>query len=96
MTALYMFQQYNQAVVEGHGFDSSFKGSRPADIVNSHIGIVELKYKPTKNIGMRGELQYLFTRQDRGQWVYALYEISLFQQAMIEISDTAMKELAKL
>lgn len=87
MTALYMFQQYNQAVVEGHGFDSSFKGSRPADIVNSHIGIVELKYKPTKNIGMRGELQYLFTRQDRGQWVYALYEISLFQQAMIEISD---------
>ncbi len=87
MTALYMFQQYNQAVVEGHGFDSSFKGSRPADIVNSHIAIAELKYKPTKNIGMRGELQYLFTRQDRGQWVYALYEISLFQQAMIEISD---------
>jgi hypothetical protein len=87
MTALYMFQQYNQAVVEGHGFDSSFKGSRPADIVNSHIAIAELKYKPTKNIGMRGELQYLFTRQDRGQWVYALYEISLFQQAMIEVSD---------
>ena len=87
MTALYMFQQYNQAIVEGHGFDSSFKGSRPADIVNSHIAIAELKYKPTKNIGMRGELQYLFTRQDRGQWVYALYEISLFQQAMIEVSD---------
>ena len=87
MTALYMFQQYNQAIVEGHGFDSSFKGSRPADIVNSHIAIAELKYKPSKNIGMRGELQYLFTRQDRGQWVYALYEISLFQQAMIEISD---------
>ena len=36
---------------------------------------------------MRGELQYLHTRQDRGQWVYALYEISLFQQAMIEVSD---------
>ena len=87
MTALYMFQQYNQAIVEGHGFDSSFKGSRPADIVNSHIAIAELKYKPSKNIGMRGELQYLFTRQDRGQWVYALYEISLFQQAMIEVSD---------
>ena len=87
MTALYMFQQYNQAIVEGHGFDSSFKGSRPADIVNSHIAIAELKYKPSKNIGMRGELQYLFTRQDRGQWVYALYEISWFQQAMIEVSD---------
>ena len=87
MTALYMFQQYNQAVVEGHGFESSFKGAKVADIVNSHIAIAELKYKPSKNIGMRGELQYLFTRQDRGQWVYALYEISLFQQAMIEVSD---------
>ena len=64
-----------------------FKASKPGDIVNSHIAIVELKYKPSKNIGMRGELQYLHTRQDKGQWVYALYEISLFQQAMIEVSD---------
>jgi hypothetical protein len=92
MTALYMFQQYNQAVVEGHGWNAAeegfgFKASKPGNIVNSNIAIVELKYKPSKNIGMRGELQYLHTRQDRGQWVYALYEISLFQQAMIEVSD---------
>ncbi len=92
MTALYMFQQYNQAVVEGHGWNAAeygfgFNASKPGNIVNSNIAIVELKYKPSKNIGMRGELQYLHTRQDRGQWVYALYEISLFQQAMIEVSD---------
>ena len=92
MTALYMFQQYNQAVVEKHAWDAEeegfgFKASKPGNIVNSHIGIVELKYNPSKNIGMRGELQYLFTRQDRGQWIYALYEISLFKHAMIEVSD---------
>lgn len=87
MTALYMFQQYNQTVVQGEPEIHDFKGAKPGDIVNSHIGIVELKYKPSKNIGMRGELQYLHTRQDKGQWVYALYEISLFQQAMIEVSD---------
>lgn len=79
MTALYMYQQYNQKVVEGHGHNG--------DIVKSNIGIVELKYKPTSNVGMRMELQYLHTKQDRGQWVYGLYEISLFQQCMIEISD---------
>ncbi len=79
MVALYMYQQYNQKVVEGHGVNG--------DIVKSNIGIVELKYKPSKNIGMRMELQYLHTKQDLGQWVYGLYEISLFRQAMIEISD---------
>lgn len=79
MTALYMYQQYNQKVVEGHGVNG--------DIVKSHIGIAELKYKPTSNIGMRFEVQYLHTRQDLGQWLYGLYEISLFQQCMIEVSD---------
>ena len=79
MTALYMYQQYNQKVVEGHGVNG--------DIVKSHIAIAELKYKPSKNVGMRLELQYLHTKQDLGQWVYALYEISLFQQCMIEVSD---------
>ena len=87
MTALYMFQQYNQKIVQGEMTEYEFAGAKPNAIVNSHIGIVELKYKPSKNIGMRGELQYLHTRQDKGQWVYALYEISLFQQAMIEVSD---------
>ena len=36
---------------------------------------------------MRMELQYLHTKQDRGQWVYGLYELSLFHNLMIEISD---------
>lgn len=87
MTALYMFQQYNQKVVEGHGVNG--------DIVNSHIGIVELKYKPSSNIGMRMELQYLHTNQDKGQWIYGLYEISLFKQCMIEISDLYNMEGSK-
>ncbi len=79
MTAMYMYQQYNQKVVEGK--------ANNGDIVNSHIGVVELKYKPSSNIGMRLEMQYLHTQQDKGDWAYALYEISLFRKVMIEISD---------
>lgn len=79
MVAMYMYQQYNQKVIEGHGHNG--------DIVKSHILVTEFKYKPSKNIGMRWEAQYLHTKQDRGQWAFLLYEISLFQQCMIEISD---------
>lgn len=79
MVAMYMYQQYNQKVIEGHGHNG--------DIVNSHILVTEFKYKPSKNIGMRWEAQYLHTKQDRGQWAFLLYEISLFQQCMIEVSD---------
>lgn len=79
MTAMYMYQQYNQKVVEGHGHNG--------DIVKSHIIVADVKYRPIDEVGMRLEAQYLHTRQDRGSWVYALYELSLFQQCMIEISD---------
>ncbi len=79
MNAMYMYQQYNQKVVEGKGHNG--------DIVKSHIGVAELKYRPNKNIGMRLELQYLHTRQDKGDWAYALYEISLFRKVLLEISD---------
>ncbi len=79
MAALYMYQHYNQRVVEGKAHNG--------DIVKSHIGVVELKYKPSSNIGMRLELQYLNTRQDKGDWAFALYEISLFRKVLVEVSN---------
>jgi predicted porin len=32
---------------------------------------------------MRAELQYLYTKQDEGQWVAALYELSLWRQLVL-------------
>ncbi|MFI3297104.1 MAG: DUF6029 family protein [bacterium] len=78
-TAMYMYQQYNQKVIEGHGTNG--------DIVNSNIFIFEGKYKHSSNIGMRAELQYLHTAQDLGDWAYGLYEISLYKKVLIELSD---------
>ena len=70
--AMLMYQTYNKEAVEGHG-----------DLVRSGIGVVEAKYATTKNVQMRGELQYLYTKQDQGQWVAALYELSLWRQWVV-------------
>lgn len=70
--AMVMYQTYNKKIVEGHG-----------DLVRSGIGVVEAKYTINKNIQMRGELQYLYTKQDMGQWVAALYELSLWRQLVL-------------
>ena len=70
--AMLMYQTYNKQVVEGHG-----------DLIRSGIGVVEAKYATSKNVQMRAELQYLYTRQDEGQWVAALYELSLWRKLVL-------------
>ena len=70
--AMAMYQTYNKRAVEGHG-----------DLVRAGIGVVEAKYATNRNVQMRGEVQYLFTKQDEGQWVAALYELSLFRQLVL-------------
>jgi len=70
--AMAMYQTYNKQVIEGHG-----------DLIHAGIGVVEAKYATTKNVQMRAELQYLYTKQDQGQWVAALYELSLWRQWVI-------------
>ena len=70
--AMAMYQTYNQQVVEGHG-----------DLIRSGIGVVEAKYSMNKKVQMRAELQYMYTKQDQGQWVAALYELSLWRQLVL-------------
>ena len=70
--AMLMYQTYNKNVVEGHG-----------DLIRAGIGVVEAKYAMNKNIQMRGELQYMYTKQDEGQWIAALYELSLWRQWVV-------------
>lgn len=76
LNAMYMYQRYNQFVIEGHG-----------GMVNAHIGVLEAKYKFDKRFTLRGELQYLGTKQDRKDWCYGLVELSVLPYLMFSVSD---------
>ena len=67
-----MYQTYNKQVIEGKG-----------DLIRAGIGVVEAKYALNKKVQMRGEVQYMYTKQDEGQWVAALYELSLWRQLVL-------------
>ncbi len=70
--AMAMYQTYNKQAIEEHG-----------DLIHAGIGVIEAKYAMNKKVQMRTELQYLYTKQDEGQWVAALYELSLWRQLVL-------------
>lgn len=67
LNAMLMYQTYNQPVIEGHG-----------GIIRSGIAVLDARYKVNDNISMHGELQYLYTPHHEGQWIFAMYELSLY------------------
>ena len=69
--AMAMYQTYNKRIIGKNG------------IMRSGIGVVEAKYAINKKVQMRAELQYLYSKQYEGQWVAALYELSLWRQLVI-------------
>ncbi len=76
LNLMYMNQFYNKTVVEGEG-----------GMIHSDIFIAEGKYKINKKMTLRGELQYLSTDDDEGDWLYGLLEFSLMPHWMFTISD---------
>ena len=68
LNAMVMYQGYNQLVIEGHG-----------GMIRSGIAVVDARVHIHDNVGMRGELQYLYSPHADGQWCFALYELSLFK-----------------
>lgn len=76
----YTYQTYNYQA--GHGMPTE-DGDK---MVNSHIVVAEGKYKFTPKIQLRGELQYLATRQDQKDWSYGLLELSI-PNFVFSISD---------
>ena len=76
LNAMYMNQQYNQTIVEGHG-----------GMISSNIVVLEGQYKINSRYTLRSELQYLSTRQDEGDWCFALIELSALPYLMFTISD---------
>ena len=77
LTVFYLFQKYNQEVVEGHG-----------PMITANTFIVEGQWKMAKKTQLRWEVQYLTTRQDDGDWLAGLVELSLAPHWMITLTDT--------
>ncbi|MBR2862288.1 MAG: hypothetical protein IKB97_01835 [Bacteroidaceae bacterium] len=73
---MYMNQRYNKTIVEGHG-----------GTIKSHIAVAEAKYTFNKRFTLRGEAQYLNTKQDQGDWWFGLLELSILPNFMLTVSD---------
>jgi hypothetical protein len=78
LNLMYMNQYYNQWIVTKHG----------NGVVKSNIFVAEGKYQVDKKRNLRTELQYLTTRQDAGDWLFGLLELSLQPYFMFTVSDT--------
>lgn len=72
LNAMLMYQTYNRLIVEGKG-----------SLIRSGIAVVEGRVHVSDKVSMRAELQYLYTPHDEGQWVFALYELSLWKRLTI-------------
>lgn len=79
LTAMYMYQLYNQEIIEGHANNGA--------IVKSHILVGDASVTVNKNFNLRLEAQYLTTQQDQGDWAYLGLEASLYKHWMLSLSD---------
>ena len=72
LNAMLMYQTVNHTVVEGKG-----------GLMRAGIAVVEARVRVNDNISMRAELQYLYTPHYEGQYLFALYELSLYRCLML-------------
>ncbi len=76
LNLMYMNQFYNKTIIEGEGGE-----------VRSNIFVAEAKHRFNKKFTLRGELQYLTTGDDEGDWMYGLLELSMMPHWMVTVSD---------
>lgn len=76
LNLMYMNQRYDKTVIEGEG-----------GVIKANIGVAEGKYQINKKFTLRGELQYLSTSQDQGDWAFGLLELSALPYLMFTVSD---------
>jgi hypothetical protein len=75
----YLNQAYNKDIVEGH--------LNEYGIVYSNIGIADVTWKITKKRALRFELQGLWTKQDKGNWMAGLVEFTIAPKWFFSIQD---------
>lgn len=76
LNLMYMNQRYNKTQVEGHG-----------GMIHSDIFVADGKYQFSPKTTLRVEAQYLSTKQDKGDWVFGLVELSLAPHWMFTLND---------
>ena len=76
LNLMYMNQLYNKTVVEGEG-----------GVIHSDIFIADAKFKLAPKATLRTEMQYLATKDDDGDWVFGLAELSIAPSWMFTVSD---------
>ena len=76
LNLMYMNQRYNKGVIEGEG-----------GMIHSNIFVADGMFQLAPKSRLRCELQYLQTKQDQGDWVYGLLELSLAPHWMFTLSD---------
>ena len=76
LNLMYMYQRYNQTLLEGHG-----------GMLNSHIFVADVKQKLSPNTTLRVEGQYLTSKDSDKDWLFGLGELSLAPHWMFTLSD---------
>ena len=76
LNLMYMYQRYNQTLLEGHG-----------GMLNSHIFVADVKQKLAPNTTLRVEGQYLVSKDGDKDWLFGLGELSLAPHWMFTLSD---------
>ena len=77
LNLMYMNQRYDKTVIEGG----------EGGVVKTNVAVAEGKYQFNKKFTLRSELQYLWTKQDEGDWAYGLLELSALPYLMFTVSD---------
>ena len=76
LNLMYMNQHFNKTVVEGEG-----------GMIHANIFVADALFQLAHSTKLRTELQYLTTRQDLHDYVFALAELSLAPHWMFTLSD---------
>ncbi len=77
LNVMYMNQRFNKPVILKEG----------TDIIHSNIFVADGMLQLAPKTRLRIEAQYLQTKQDQGDWVYGLLELSLAPHWMFTLSD---------
>ena len=83
LNVMYMNQRYNQRVIERH------VGMKEGDdgMIHADIFVADGMLQVARKAKLRGELQYLSTKDDQGDWAYGLLELSLAPHWMFTAAD---------
>lgn len=75
----YLNQTYNKDVIEGH--------LNEYGDVYANIGVADITYNISRKYSLRGELEGLWTKQDKGNWLAGLLEFTISPEWFFSIQD---------